>query len=126
MTNHRAVCYVLATTSSPAGASWGKGNLSPRGGMLGAFRAVRRRIAMLAAFAVLTVCGVTAAPAVAQESGSDDEEMETASDRAVVELDFDVAHADAATLADALGDIGTNVADQVAALDIAQGNLNNA
>jgi peptidoglycan LD-endopeptidase LytH len=91
--------------------------------MLGAFKAVRRRVAMIAALAVLSICGVTTAPAIsAQENSS--EEVESASDRAIVDLDVDVAKADVATLQGALGEIGTNVADQLAAVDTAQGNLN--
>jgi murein DD-endopeptidase MepM/ murein hydrolase activator NlpD len=80
---------------------------------------------MIAALAVLSICGVTTAPAIsAQENSS--EEVESASDRAIVDLDVDVAKADVATLQGALGEIGTNVADQLAAVDTAQGNLNNS
>jgi peptidoglycan LD-endopeptidase LytH len=80
---------------------------------------------MFVALAALPLCGVAAVPPVeAQEDPAD--EAETASDRAVVQLDVDVANSDVTTIAGALGTIGTNVADQVAALETAQGNLDAA
>jgi hypothetical protein len=87
---------------------------------------VRHRVsAVLCAVALVAAVSVVAAPGVSarpvQEDPSSGSGAGEAAQRGVLDIDVDVANDDAATVAEALGDLSSNVADQLAQLRDAQG-----
>jgi peptidoglycan LD-endopeptidase LytH len=86
--------------------------------------AITAALLMTAAASALVAPEASAGPS--QEDPSSGSGEDAASERGLVDIDVDVANDDASSVAEALGDINTNVADQLNQLQAAEGAVNGA
>jgi murein DD-endopeptidase MepM/ murein hydrolase activator NlpD len=87
-------------------------------------RSGKRRLVAIVVVVMSVVASVAGAPAAAalpgQENPSAGDGESAAAERGLLDIDVDVASDDAATVAEALGEVNTNVGDQLAELRSAQ------